>query len=257
MTTPDIVDLPSEDTSRYVSLDDVASTQALLADMHGRMLGLRGLDPYEKQARLMEIRNTALDVTVMALSENDKDVLHEEFELLGVSSDAVNIAVHAMIDLGRITELKCMMPSCRFPGEGFKNEFKRDPRGLSLDHIIMKRDNGGHRPNNIRLSHYACNAAWATGRKIEWGPGVRERVRQNGIDKDWEWAKKAGPKIGAALRGRKMPDAHRQAISQGLKAGRKVDDSPTKCPKCDKMFKGERGMKIHAKRTGCFDKNGE
>lgn len=258
MTTPDTDNVREEDTSKYVSLDDVAITQALLADMHGRMLGLRGLDPYEKQEKLAEIRRLGLDKPVPAVSQDEKDALHEEFEALGVSHPATCIAVHALIDSGRITELKCMMPTCRFPDEGFKNEFKRDPKGLSLDHIIMRCDNGGHRPNNIRLAHYACNAAWATGRTIEWGPGVLERYRALGAEKDWEWAKRAGPKIGAALRGRKLSDDHRQAISQGLKSGRKVDSSPTKCPKCDKVFKGERGVKIHAKRApDCSDKNGE
>ena len=93
---------------------------------------------------------------------SDKDALHREVEALGLTTPAVNVAVHALIEAGYVTEIKCASPHCLHPGEPFVNNGRRSPLGLSLDHIKLQSDGGSHRPWNIRLVHYACNCAWLT-----------------------------------------------------------------------------------------------
>lgn len=225
--------------------------QNAMSEMHRDLLGMRGLDVYEKQTRLQELHTAgvAYPTPAPAIPQNEKDALHEEVEALGLTNPAVCIAVHALIDSGRITELVCKAPHCFFPGMPFKNGGRRNPTGLSLDHIILQCDGGGHRPNNIRLMHYRCNCSWSTGRGVPHTEEQKAAAKARGEAAGWSWAKAAGPKIAAALRGRELSEEHRNNISIGLSVGKKVDATPVECKVCGRVFKGARGLKIHQNRT--------
>lgn len=74
--------------------------------------------------------------------------------------------LHALIDLGIVTELVCMIPKCRYPGQPFKKNARRgDPLIMSFDHIVQRQFGGHDRPSNLRIGHLGCNAAQG-----RWGP---------------------------------------------------------------------------------------
>lgn len=94
----------------------------------------------------------------------------EKFEIVWTT----RALLHALIDLGRIIEFKCEATLCLYPGEAFTYKNARGAKlGLSMGHIIPQRvDPHGHRPENLRIEHTGCNAAWRRGAVGSWNSGL-------------------------------------------------------------------------------------
>lgn len=92
--------------------------------------------------------------------EDEKEQLHLQLEGLGLTNKIAELAVHCLIDMGSVTALVCADEHCLRPGEPFVNGGRRNPLGLSIDHIQIRVAGGSHRPENIRIVHYVCNCSW-------------------------------------------------------------------------------------------------
>lgn len=154
--------------------------------------------------------------------------LHAELEALHLSSAWAESTVHGMIDRGLVRELRCEADKCLQPTRGFSpSNYRRDPNGLSIDHVTQRCDGGGHRLDNLRLVHYRCNCASLTGRKRP--PEV-------------------GQKIGAKLRGRPLTEEHKQKLSSSRLSNTSISVS---CVKCRKLCKGTYGLVQHVAKSAC------
>lgn len=97
----------------------------------------------------------------------DKESLHDGVDALGHTNWHVKAIVHALIDLGRVDALICQFPTCVLDSREFRPRVGGrgyEAFSLTLDHIDPRANGGGHRPENLRLLHHACNMAAERGR---------------------------------------------------------------------------------------------
>lgn len=89
--------------------------------------------------------------------------LHEEIETYEIVWTG-RALLHALVDLGRVTELVCQHPDCILLGVAFTKKNARGARtGLTFDHIVPRREGGSHLPENLRIVHTSCNSGWRKG----------------------------------------------------------------------------------------------
>lgn len=158
--------------------------------------------------------------------------LHRQVTDLQLSSRWAETIVRALIDYEGLRSLECQMPTCLQPTRVItRSTGRRDPNGLSIDHIKMEHEGGMHHLRNLRIVHYRCNCAWLTGRKRD--PEV-------------------GRKIGQKLRGQTRTQAQRDRISVARRANTSI---PASCPVCDRQCKGTYGLSQHLAKSPCGKEN--
>ena len=224
-----------------------------LASFWSDYTGLSGLSVAEKDARIWEFvtSDAAPTVSPEHLVVDDIENLHQQVEALNLTSPAVRVAVHALIDAKRVASLTCQKPNCMLPGVPFYNGGRRNPAGLSIDHIILQCDGGGDRPNNIRLVHYVCNCSWSAGRKQTPETIEKSRLARDG----WKPTAEQRQRMSRAHAGRTLTDAHRQAIADALATARR-DQEERACPECERVFRGRQALGVHRSKTHGIKRNG-
>lgn len=125
----------------------------------------------------------------MSIVIDVREDLHDEVERLlpfeGRRSPQ-RMVVHALIDLGRVTELVCGYEDCLLPVRTF-SPHGRDARGqrdaLTVDHFVNLSQGGSDRPDNLRLMHWACNVS--KGSRDSRAPELRRR-QSEGLSRRWQ-----------------------------------------------------------------------
>ncbi len=98
--------------------------------------------------------------------------LHDEIDQLDVRDTGRQMLLHALVDAGVIIRIACEVTTCKFDRTTFGTA--KSPTGVSIDHIVPRRDGGSNRSNNLRLAHISCNVGRNTGRVTP--PDVRKKI---------------------------------------------------------------------------------
>lgn len=104
----------------------------------------------------------------------DKEELHAALDEIYVSTNAIKMLVHALIDLDAVTEISCQWDTCTYSSRSFHGSGKGCPTVLSIDHRLPKHEGGGDRFYNLRIVHRGCNNSWKKGRthSDEWKANI-------------------------------------------------------------------------------------
>lgn len=175
--------------------------------------------------------------------------------------------LHALIDLGHVTEIRCMWDQCVLPGVPFTPANRSRKDSVSLDHIVALSNGGTDDWRNFQLLHYTCNMR----KGAVYTDERRARVSAAGIERWADPEYRAKVMARAAFGGRTQeardkrreamirhwadPErraAHQSRLARGERHRIARPDTP--CDSCDRVFKGLSGVKTHKIRTGCGDK---
>lgn len=179
------------------------------------------------------------------MAQLSRDVLHEQLDALTGFADGkrstLRIIVHALIDLGRVTELRCQWDGCRQPSKEFlrsdtptdrvtedRAPGKMQPHNMtmSVDHVEPFSAGGSDRPDNLRLVHLICNIQM--GRRLtapRWSDESRQSVSESSKarwkDPAFRAQISANTSRAAKARWQSMTEEERAAanakVSEGLK----------------------------------------
>lgn len=88
------------------------------------------------------------------------------------------ILLHALIDLGHVTVIKCMWKQCVIPDQPLTAEGKRKS-SVTWDHTVAVNDGGTDDWRNVQLMHFTCNtrkgALFTDERRVKIGEATRRR----------------------------------------------------------------------------------
>lgn len=94
-----------------------------------------------------------------------ESLLHGQVDELQLVDWHIYTILHVMVCTQQIITLECHSPSCRLDTREFDPTLmKSGKRGIALDHIIMRSDNGHHQIHNLRPVHRSCNSGWRKGK---------------------------------------------------------------------------------------------
>lgn len=84
--------------------------------------------------------------------------LHDQVDHLfpGVKRRLQRTLLHALIDLGHVTVIKCMWDRCVIPDQALTPEGRRNT-SVTFDHTLALNDGGTDDWRNIQLMHFTCN----------------------------------------------------------------------------------------------------
>jgi hypothetical protein len=108
--------------------------------------------------------------------------LHEQVSTLftGPKSSRERSLIHAMIDLGHITEFVCSWEHCVLPGVPLGPSHRGKRRdSVTFDHTLARVDGGTDHWSNLRLMHHTCNMR----KSHAFGAQVRERISDGPRDR--------------------------------------------------------------------------
>lgn len=191
--------------------------------------------------------------------------LHSQVELLfpGEKRSLIRMLVHALIDLGQITEIKCAWVQCVLP------DVPLAPAGrgracVTLDHIIATANGGTDDWRNGQLVHFTCNARKAHVFTLEMRQRIGEQTRLR-----WQDPKQRAnilEKVGASLKREDVRERKRVAMKQHWSDPEKKAQHtasllrgdahraarshhvPTVCDVCGKIYKTPGAAKGHKTR---------
>lgn len=105
--------------------------------------------------------------------------LHSQLDSIYVSTRAIRLLVHALIELEVVTEIACQWPTCKFDDKSFDGTGVGNQRALSIDHVIPLRSGGSDLPSNLRITHRGCNNSWkkSVRHTPEWNDNIRAGLR--------------------------------------------------------------------------------
>lgn len=114
-----------------------------------------------------------------------QQALHRELDELTASGAAKQgnaMIAHALIALGFVSRVECVLDDCMFDTRQFA---PIDGMRLSIDHRVWVAHGGSDYPDNLDLSHWACNHARQPARKKRLSEGRR---RGSGGASGSKWA---------------------------------------------------------------------
>ena len=124
----------------------------------------------------------------------------------------IKALMHALIDLGRITDFVCQAERCIRPSReidmtAITTMQTRPKDAPQIDHIVPQVQGGSDRVENLRLVHYVCNVSRA------FYKGTRD--------------------------------------GSASAATRKAENLPVTCNVCESTYKGLAGLRAHIRQAQC------
>lgn len=112
--------------------------------------------------------------------------LHAELDEL-LPSSYRRMLVHALIECGAVTELKCQYEFCLHETRDFDpggSQRGKNPRALVVDHIVSQKNGGSDRPQNLQVLHHTCNGHKAI--KVDTDPELLRELRSAQMRERWQ-----------------------------------------------------------------------